>query len=249
MENLLRIENLHINYGFVKALKGISLEVNPGEIVTVLGANGAGKSTLLRAISGLIPIQEGEILFSNKSLRKIEAYRIVIEGISHVPEGRRVFATLTVEENLNLGAFNRRGDHQLISERKERAYSLFPILKKRKNQLAGTLSGGEQQMLAIGRGLMSDPKLLLLDEPSLGLAPILVQQIFKIIKEINQQGVAILLVEQNARKALAISHRGYALETGNITISGLSSDLKDNKKIQEAYLGGAALQKKMDRTG
>lgn len=249
MENILKIENLHINYGSVQALKGISLEINPGEIVTVLGANGAGKSTLLRAISGLIPIQEGEILFSNKSLRKIEAYRIVIEGISHVPEGRRVFATLTVEENLNLGAFNRRGDHQLISERKKRAYSLFPILEKRKNQLAGTLSGGEQQMLAIGRGLMSDPKLLLLDEPSLGLAPILVQQIFKIIKEINQQGVAILLVEQNARKALAISHRGYALETGNITISGLSSDLKDNKKIQEAYLGGAALQRKMDRTG
>lgn len=245
MDNLLKIENLHISYGSVKALKGISLEVNPGEIVTVLGANGAGKSTLLRAISGLTPIQKGEILFCNKSLKKIEAYRIVINGISHVPEGRRVFATLTVEENLNLGAFNRRSDHQLVRERKERAYNLFPILSQRKNQLAGTLSGGEQQMLAIGRGLMSDPKLLLLDEPSLGLAPILVQQIFKIIKEINKQGVAILLVEQNARKALAISQRGYALETGNITISGFSSELKDNKKIQEAYLGGAALKKKV----
>ncbi|NLZ74232.1 MAG: ABC transporter ATP-binding protein [Bacteroidales bacterium] len=245
MDNLLKIENLHISYGSVRALKGISLEVNSGEIVTVLGANGAGKSTLLRAISGLVPIQKGEILFCNKSLKKTEAYRIVIDGISHVPEGRRVFSTLSVEENLNLGAFNRRRDHQLVRERKERVYNLFPILSQRKNQLAGTLSGGEQQMLAIGRGLMSDPKLLLLDEPSLGLAPILVQQIFKIIKEINRQGVAILLVEQNARKALAVSQRGYALETGNIAISGFSYELKDNKRIQEAYLGGAAIKKKV----
>ncbi|MDD3655145.1 MAG: ABC transporter ATP-binding protein [Atribacterota bacterium] len=247
MDNLLKIENLHINYGSIKALKGISLEVNPGEIVTVLGANGAGKSTLLRAISGLIPIHKGEMSFINKSLKNTEAYRIVIDGISHVPEGRRVFATLSVEENLNLGAFNRRSNRQLVLERKERVYNLFPILKQRKNQLAGTLSGGEQQMLAIGRGLMSDPKLLLLDEPSLGLAPILVKQIFKIIREINEQGVAILLVEQNARKALAISHRGYVLETGNITISGSSSELKNNKKVQEAYLGGAALQRNKNR--
>lgn len=244
MDNLLKIENLHINYGSIKALKGISLEVNPGEIVTILGANGAGKSTLLRSISGLIPVTEGDIFFYNKSLKNMEAYRIVIDGISHVPEGRRVFATLSVEENLNLGAFNRRGDRQLISERRERAYNLFPILKERKRQLAGTLSGGEQQMLAIGRGLMSDPKLLLLDEPSLGLAPILVKQIFQIIKEINEQKVAILLVEQNAKKALSISHRGYVLETGNITLSGLSSELKNNKKVQEAYLGGAALKNK-----
>lgn len=243
MDSLLKIENLHINYGSIKALKGISLEVNPGEIVTILGANGAGKSTLLRSISGLIPVTEGDIFFYNKSLKNMEAYRIVIDGISHVPEGRRVFATLSVEENLNLGAFNRRGDRQLISERRERAYNLFPILKERKRQLAGTLSGGEQQMLAIGRGLMSDPKLLLLDEPSLGLAPILVKQIFQIIKEINEQKVAILLVEQNAKKALSISHRGYVLETGNITLSGLSSELKNNKKVQEAYLGGAALKK------
>jgi len=243
MDNLLKIENLHINYGSIKALKGISLEVNPGEIVTVLGANGAGKSTLLRAISGLIPIHKGEMSF----IKNTEAYRIVIDGISHVPEGRRVFATLSVEENLNLGAFNRRSNRQLVLERKERVYNLFPILKQRKNQLAGTLSGGEQQMLAIGRGLMSDPKLLLLDEPSLGLAPILVKQIFKIIREINEQGVAILLVEQNARKALAISHRGYVLETGNITISGSSSELKNNKKVQEAYLGGAALQRNKNR--
>ncbi len=244
MDNLLKIENLHINYGSIKALKGISLEVNPGEIVTILGANGAGKSTLLRSISGLIPVTEGDIFFYNKSLKNMEAYRIVIDGISHVPEGRRVFATLSVEENLNLGAFNRRGDRQLISERRARAYDLFPILKERKRQLAGTLSGGEQQMLAIGRGLMSDPKLLLLDEPSLGLAPILVKQIFQIIKEINEQKVAILLVEQNAKKALSISHRGYVLETGNITLSGLSSELKNNKKVQEAYLGGAALKNK-----
>ena len=244
MDSLLKIENLHINYGSIKALKGISLEVNPGEIVTILGANGAGKSTLLRSISGLIPVTEGDIFFYNKSLKNMEAYRIVIDGISHVPEGRRVFATLSVEENLNLGAFNRRGDRQLISERRERAYKLFPILKERKRQLAGTLSGGEQQMLAIGRGLMSDPKLLLLDEPSLGLAPILVKQIFQIIKEINEQKVAILLVEQNAKKALSISHRGYVLETGNITLSGLSSELKNNKKVQEAYLGGAALKNK-----
>ena len=244
MESLLKIENLHISYGSIKALKGISLEVNPGEIVTILGANGAGKSTLLRSISGLIPVAEGDMFFYNKSLKNMEAYHIVIDGISHVPEGRRVFATLSVEENLNLGAFNRRDDRQLVSERRERAYNLFPILKERKRQLAGTLSGGEQQMLAIGRGLMSDPKLLLLDEPSLGLAPILVKQIFQIIKEINEQKIAILLVEQNAKKALSISHRGYVLETGSITLSGLSSELKNNKRVQEAYLGGAALKNK-----
>lgn len=247
METLLKISNLHIYYGSIQALKGISLDVAKGEIVSVLGSNGAGKSTLLRAISGLIPVQKGEIFFNNESLKKREAYRIVIDGISHVPEGRRVFSTLTVEENLNLGAFNRRGNQKIVYERKGRVFSLFPILKRRKDQLAGTLSGGEQQMLAIGRGLMSEPKVLLLDEPSLGLAPLLVKQIFAIIKEINQQGVAILLVEQNARKALAIAHRGYVLETGNVTISGLSSVLKDNKKVQEAYLGGAALKKQRNR--
>ncbi len=243
MNSLLKIDNLHISYGSIKALKGVSLEINPGEIVTILGANGAGKSTLLRSISGLIPIHQGEILFCNKSLKNVETHRIVINGISHVPEGRRIFATLSVEENLNLGAYNRRSDRKLIFNRKERIYSLFPILKERKKQLAGTLSGGEQQMLAIGRGLMSEPRLLLLDEPSLGLAPILVKQIFNIIKEINEQKVAILLVEQNARKALSISDRGYVLETGNITISGPSLELKDNKKVQEAYLGGAALKR------
>ena len=247
MENLLKISDLHIYYGSIQALKGISLDVKKGEIVSVLGANGAGKSTLLRAISGLVPVHKGEILFREKTLKRREAYKIVIDGISHVPEGRRVFATLSVEENLNLGAFNRRGNQKLVLERKERAYDLFPILKKRNDQLAGTLSGGEQQMLAIGRGLMSDPELLLLDEPSLGLAPLLVKQIFKIIKEINEQGIAILLVEQNARKALAISNRAYVLETGNVTISGSSSKLKNDKKVQEAYLGGTALKKQKNR--
>lgn len=248
MKALLTIDSLHIYYGSIQALKGISLNVAKGEIVSVLGANGAGKSTLLRAISGLVPVHKGDMIFNDISLKKREAYRIVIDGISHVPEGRRVFSTLTVEENLNLGAFNRRNESKLVAERKDRAFDLFPILKNRRNQLAGTLSGGEQQMLAIGRGLMSDPQLLLLDEPSLGLAPLLVKQIFRIIKEINEQGVAILLVEQNARKALAIAHRGYVLETGNITISGLSSELKDNQKVQEAYLGGAALKKQRNRT-
>lgn len=247
METLLKISDLHIYYGSIQALKGISLDVKKSEIVSVLGANGAGKSTLLRAISGLVPVHKGEILFREKTLKRRESYKIVIDGISHVPEGRHVFATLSVEENLNLGAFNRRGNQKLVSERKERAYDLFPILKKRKDQLAGTLSGGEQQMLAIGRGLMSDPELLLLDEPSLGLAPLLVKQIFKIIKEINERGIAILLVEQNARKALAISNRAYVLETGNVTISGSSSKLKDDKKVQEAYLGGTALKKQKNQ--
>jgi len=243
MTTLLKIENLKIYYGSIEALKGISLEVQEGEIVTVLGANGAGKSTLLRAISGLLPIRKGMVKFNNNELKNVAPYKIVIAGISHVPEGRRVFATLTVEENLNLGAYTRRKNKKSIKESKERVYDLFPILKKRYNQLSGTLSGGEQQMLAMGRALMSTPRILLLDEPSLGLAPLLVKQIFHIIREINSQGTAILLVEQNARKALSIADRGYVLETGNITINGLASDLRKNKKVQEAYLGGAALRK------
>lgn len=243
MTTLLKIENLKIYYDSIEALKGISLEVKEGEIVTVLGANGAGKSTLLRAISGLLPIRKGKVEFNNIELNNVAPYKIVIAGISHVPEGRRVFATLTVEENLNLGAYTRRKNKKSIKESKERVYDLFPILKKRCNQLSGTLSGGEQQMLAMGRALMSTPRILLLDEPSLGLAPLLVKQIFQIIREINTQGIAILLVEQNARKALSIADRGYVLETGNITINGLASDLRKNKKVQEAYLGGAALRK------
>lgn len=243
MDALLRVEDLHIFYGSIEALKGVSLEVFPDEVVTVLGANGAGKSTLLRAISGLLPIRKGKVEFEGKKLNNVPAFEIVIRGISHVPEGRKVFATLTVEENLNLGAFTERKNIKLVKERKERIFSLFPILRERKNQLSGTLSGGEQQMLAIGRGLMSNPRILLLDEPSLGLAPLLVKQIFKIIREINNQGISILLVEQNARKALSLAHRGYILETGNIFISGLASELRNNKKVQEAYLGGTALKK------
>lgn len=244
MTALLNVKDLQIYYGSIEALKGISLEVDEGEIVTVLGANGAGKSTLLRAISGLLPIRGGKIEFDEKELNNVPAFKIVMKGISHVPEGRKVFATLTVEENLNLGAYIQRKDIKVVKEAKERVFNLFPILKSRRNQLAGTLSGGEQQMLAIGRGLMSAPRVLLLDEPSLGLAPFLVKQIFQIIREINSQGIAILLVEQNARKALNVANRGYVLETGNITISGLSSDLRSNQKVQEAYLGGAALKKK-----
>ena len=243
MSELLKIDDLKIYYGSIAALKGVSLEVKEGEIVTVLGANGAGKSTLLRAISGLLPIRDGKIVFKDKTINGIVPYKIVIAGISHVPEGRRVFSTLTVEENLNLGAYTRRKDKKSIENSRERVYELFPILKERNHQLSGTLSGGEQQMLAIGRALMSTPRILLLDEPSLGLAPLLVKQIFQIIREINDQGTAILLVEQNARKALSIANRGYVLETGNITIHGLASDLRKNKKVQEAYLGGAALKK------
>ena len=244
MTVLLKVEDLHIFYGSIEALKGISLEVDEGEVVAVLGANGAGKSTLLRAISGLLPIRNGNIQLRGEKLNKVQAYEIVIKGISHAPEGRRVFITLTVEENLNLGAYTHRKDAKVITDAKERVFNLFPILKARRNQLAGTLSGGEQQMLSIGRALMSTPRILLLDEPSLGLAPLLVKQIFQIIREINDQGVSILLVEQNARKALSIAHRGYVLETGNISISGLASDLKSNQKVQEAYLGGAAFKKK-----
>jgi branched-chain amino acid transport system ATP-binding protein len=244
MTVLLKVEDLHIFYGSIEALKGISLEVSEGEIVAVLGANGAGKSTLLRAISGLLPIRNGNIQLRGEKLNKVQAYEIVIKGISHAPEGRKVFITLTVEENLNLGAYTHRKDAKVITDAKERVFNLFPILKARRNQLAGTLSGGEQQMLSIGRALMSTPRILLLDEPSLGLAPLLVRQIFQTIREINDQGVSILLVEQNARKALSIAHRGYVLETGNISISGLASDLKSNQKVQEAYLGGAAFKKK-----
>jgi branched-chain amino acid transport system ATP-binding protein len=226
----------------MEALKGVSLAIEEGEIVTVLGANGAGKSTLLRAISGLIPAQEGEIHFAGVPLQRTAAYDIVERGISHAPEGRKVFSTLTVEENLNLGAFTRRKKKSEVGQARDRVFVLFPLLKERRRQLAGTLSGGEQQMLAIGRALMSTPRLLLLDEPSLGLAPILVHLIFDIIREINRQGVAILLVEQNAHQALELARRGYVLEVGRISVEGSSADLKSNPRIQEAYLGGKAFR-------
>lgn len=244
MSALLKIKDLEINYGYIKALKGVSLEVDEGEIVTVLGANGAGKSTLLKAISGQLAIYDGEILFNGEKFNDVKPYKIVIAGLSHVPEGRRVFNTLSVEENLNLGAYTRRKDKDGVKRSKERVYDLFPRLKERSKQLSGTLSGGEQQMLAIGRALMNTPRILLLDEPSLGLAPVLVKQIFRIIQEINSLGTSILLVEQNARKSLGIADRGYVLETGSITISGSSADLKEDEKVHEAYLGGAALEKK-----
>ncbi len=243
MPLLLRVENLHIRYGSFEALKGVSLDLVDGEIVTVLGANGAGKSTLLRAISGLIQPQEGEIRFQDVPLQRMPAYDIVLRGISHAPEGRKVFATLSVEENLNLGAFSRRRLKGEVGTARERVFGLFPLLKERRRQLAGTLSGGEQQMLAIGRALMSTPKVLLLDEPSLGLAPILVNHIFDLIQEINRQGVAILLVEQNAHQALALASRGYVLEIGRISAQGSSEELKSDTRIQEAYLGGSTFKK------
>jgi branched-chain amino acid transport system ATP-binding protein len=242
MAPLLQVDNLRIRYGAIEALKGVSLALDEGEIVTVLGANGAGKSTLLRAISGLQPAHGGEVRLDGAALQRVPAYDIVQRGISYSPEGRRVFPTLTVDENLTLGAFIRRRQKRDVSEARERAFGLFPLLKERRRQLAGTLSGGEQQMLAIGRALMSTPRVLLLDEPSLGLAPILVHLIFEIIQEINRQGVAILLVEQNAHQALELAHRGYVLEVGTMAVEGLSASLKSDPRIQEAYLGGSALK-------
>ena len=244
MPALLSIDDLRIKYGAREVLKGISLHVDEGEIVTVLGANGAGKSTLLQAVCGLIPVAGGTITYAGRTLNRVPAYEIVILGISLSPEGRRVFPTHSVEENLNLGAFTRRKHTEEIALAKERVHSLFPILKERSSQLAGTLSGGEQQMLAIGRALMSNPRVLLLDEPSLGLAPILVKQIFDIIREINTQGTSILLVEQNAHKSLGIAGRGYVLENGRIAAEGPAGVLKADEKIQEAYLGGSVLKRK-----
>jgi branched-chain amino acid transport system ATP-binding protein len=242
MKKLLHIENIHVSYGSIDALENVSLHIEEGEVVTVLGANGAGKSTLLRCISGLVPLRQGDIILSGNSIKFSFPYDIVKYGISHSPEGRKVFATLTVEENLNLGAYVRRKHSHEVQKFKERIFELFPILRNRRRQLAGTLSGGEQQMLAMGRALMSNPRVLLLDEPSLGLSPLIVKHVFQIIREINSQGVSILLVEQNARKALAVANRGYVLETGKISISGTSNELKSNQKVQEAYLGGAAIK-------
>lgn len=244
MAPILEVRNLSIRYGALEALRGVSLQLEEGEVVTVLGANGAGKSTLLRAISGLLPPSSGEIRFLDLPLHRAPAYDIVLRGISHAPEGRKVFATLSVEENLNLGAFTRRRRQAEVEQARERVFGLFPLLQERRRQLAGTLSGGEQQMLAIGRALMSAPRVLLLDEPSLGLAPILVGLIFRIIQEINRQGVAILLVEQNAQQALTLASRGYVLETGRIAAEGTAGQLRSDTRIQEAYLGGSALRKR-----
>jgi len=234
---LLDIEDLHIYYGNVHALKGINLSIGKSEIVTLLGSNGAGKSTTLRAISGLIKPRSGRILLGDVSLNQVPAHEIVKSGISQAPEGRRVFSTLTVDENLTLGAYVRLRDRKAVEQSRTRVFDLFPRLLERRNQLAGTLSGGEQQMLAIGRALMASPSVLLLDEPSLGLAPLLVKSIFDTIKEINRQGVTIVLVEQNARAALKLAHRGYVLETGKVALSGTSADLLSDERVRKAYLG------------
>jgi branched-chain amino acid transport system ATP-binding protein len=234
---LLSIQDLHVAYGNILALQGISLEVHQGEIVTLIGANGAGKSTLLRAISGLVPIRSGKIVFGDTDLRTVPAHRIVEMGISHVPEGRGIFANLTVLENLKLATWSRK-DRQNLRQDYQRVFDLFPRLAERQHQLAGTLSGGEQQMLAVARALMTRGRLMLLDEPSMGLAPVLVREIFNILREINAAGTTILLVEQNARQALKLAHRGYVLETGRITLFGSAQELSNNPSVKAAYLGG-----------
>lgn len=236
-EPMLKIDNIDVYYGAIHALKGISLEVNEGEIVTLIGANGAGKSTTLRTISGLLKPKTGSITFLGQSIAGVRAHEIVKKGISQVPEGRRVFAEMTVMENLDLGAFVRK-DKAGIQQDLKHVFELVPRLEERKNQSAGTLSGGEQQMLAMGRALMSRPKLLLLDEPSMGLAPLLIKEIFNIIVDINKSGTTVLLVEQNANMALSIANRAYVLETGRITLSGKAQDLAASEDVRKAYLGG-----------
>ncbi|GED69370.1 ABC transporter ATP-binding protein [Brevibacillus reuszeri] len=237
MSTLLTIDNVHSFYGKIAALKGISLEVRQGEIVALLGSNGAGKSTTLKTISGLVRPGKGNILLNGKSIVGMPPHQIVEEGIIHVPEGRRIFAGLTVRENLELGGFTQKKKKNVIAAGIEQAFSFFPRLKERSTQLGGTLSGGEQQMLAICRGLMARPKLLMLDEPSMGLAPIIVQEIMHIIREINKQGTTILLIEQNAKAALRLAHRGYVLETGRIVMGNTAEVLRGDESIVKAYLG------------
>ncbi|GEN35630.1 MULTISPECIES: ABC transporter ATP-binding protein [Aneurinibacillus] len=234
---MLKVDEINVYYGNIQALKGVSLEINQGEIVTLIGANGAGKSTLLKAISGLLKPKQGEIMYLNQSIAGKPAQTIVKQGISHVPEGRRVFANMTVEENLELGAFLR-NDKDGIRQDFEKVYELFPRLLERRKQLSGTLSGGEQQMLAMGRALMARPRLLLLDEPSMGLSPLLVKTIFRIIEEINETGTTILLVEQNANMALSIADRAYVIETGRVVLSGTADELNASDQVRMAYLGG-----------
>ena len=233
---MLKVNNLNVHYGVINAVKNVTFDVNEGEIVALIGANGAGKTSIMHALSGLLKSTIGDIFFMDKNINKMPAHKIIAEGLAQVPEGRRIFAQLSVEDNLEMGAYLRT-DKIEIERDLENIYNKFPRLKERKHQLAGTLSGGEQQMLAMGRALMSRPKLLLLDEPSMGLSPILVNEIFEIIKEINKDGVTIFLVEQNANKALSIANRAYVLETGKITISGEASDVANNPKVREAYLG------------
>jgi branched-chain amino acid transport system ATP-binding protein len=233
----LAVENLDVYYGAVHALKGVSLHVEAGEVVTLIGANGAGKTTLLRTISGIVPARSGRITFEGKDITKLPAHEIVGLGVSQSPEGRMVFANLSVEDNLELGAYRRR-DRDGIKQDRDKVFHLFPRLLERKKQLSGTLSGGEQQMLAMGRALMSRPRVLLLDEPSLGIAPLLVRDIFKTIGEINRQGTTVLLVEQNAHMALGIAQRGYVLETGRVVLEDTAAALAANDEVRAAYLGG-----------
>jgi branched-chain amino acid transport system ATP-binding protein len=236
MTAMLEVKNLHVFYGAIHALQGVDFVLNQGEIVTLIGANGAGKSTSLKTISGLLRPRQGSISFRGHDLTRISATKIVSLGISQVPEGRKIFAPLTVKENLELGAYTRR-DPKEISESMDRVFASFPRLKERISQPGGTLSGGEQQMLAMGRGLMSKPQLLLLDEPSMGLSPLLVEEIFRIIVDINSQGTSILLVEQNAAMALSIANRAYVLETGTVALQGPAGDLLENPQVKTAYLG------------
>jgi len=233
---MLKVDNVHTYYGNIHALKGITLYIDKGEIVTLIGGNGAGKTTTLRTISGLLTPREGSIELNGESLFKYKAHEIVYKGISMVPEGRGIFARLSVTENLEMGAYSRSSQQELTGSM-DRVFTLFPRLKERRSQVAGTLSGGEQQMLATGRALMASPSLLLMDEPSMGLAPVLVELIFDTIQKINQEGTTILLVEQNALMALSIAHRGYVLQTGEIVISDTAENLKKNPTVQKAYLG------------
>ena len=233
---MLEVKDLEVYYGLIKVLKGISFEVNEGEVIALIGANGAGKTTILHTITGLLSPKKGEVLFEGQDITKIPAHKIVSAGMAHVPEGRRVFAQLTVYENLKLGAFTRK-DSKEFEETLASIYRRFPRLEERRNQLAGTLSGGEQQMLAMGRALMSHPKIIVMDEPSMGLSPIFVNEIFDIVKEVSAGGTTVLLVEQNAKKALSIADRAYVLETGNIVLSDKADKLLNNDAIKKAYLG------------
>lgn len=234
---LLQVNNLEVYYGVIQALKGISFEVNQGEIIALIGANGAGKTTTLHTITGLLKAKSGSIVYDGADVTRTPGHKLVSMGLAHVPEGRRIFATLTVLQNLKMGAFTRK-DKGEIEETLKMIYQRFPRLEERKNQMAGTLSGGEQQMLAMGRALMSHPKLLMLDEPSMGLAPLLVEQIFDIIRQLHADGTTILLVEQNAQAALAVADRGYVLETGRIVTEGTGAALLESDAIKKAYLGG-----------
>lgn len=233
---MLEVKDLEVYYGVIQAIKGVSFQVNQGEVIALIGANGAGKTTILHTVTGLLSPKRGSVVFEGKEITKVPAHKIVSMGMAHVPEGRRVFAELSVYENLKMGAYTRK-DNKEIEESLANVYKRFPRLEERKNQMAGTLSGGEQQMLAMGRALMSKPKIILMDEPSMGLSPIMVNEIFDIIRAVSESGTTVLLVEQNAKKALSIADRAYVLETGNIVLEGKAEDLLENDSIKKAYLG------------